>query len=91
MYSPGTNVRAIGAVVGLGIIDVPTITSPNVEGVLSVTLFVVNVVVIGFVLAIAVLAARLYFLRTARAAVPEAEPVWLKTFDLPGEPGHALE
>jgi hypothetical protein len=90
MYNPGTNVRAIAAVVGLGIIDVPTLTSPDEQSAFSITLFVVNLVVLLFMLAVAVLAARVYFLRTARPVVPEAEPVWLMTFDHYGEPGDAL-
>ena len=90
MYNPGTNVRAIGAVVGLGLVDVPTLTSPDVRSVLGVTLFVINLVVIGFVLAALVLAGRMYLLRTARPAVSDAEPVWLKTFDHTGEPDDAL-
>lgn len=82
MYSGSTNVRGITAVAGLGIVDVPMLSAPDLQSIVGLTVFVAGLVVFLFLASVMVLAGYIYYVRAfGSIAPPEVEPVWLQSFD----------
>lgn len=82
MYSHATNARVVMAVVGLGIVDIPTLTAPDLQSVVGLSIFVAGLAVFVFLVAVVALAGYMYYVRAfGNVNPPEAQPVWLRNFD----------